>query len=720
MEDNWNAVLESSPDPIVVMDAEGILAEFNPAAERLFLIARSEALGLRLADIAIPPDERALHQATLVRYAAGAAPVNRLEVSAQRADGSPFAMELTIRRMQGDGSPRFIGYIRDLTERRESEMMIREQGARLAATLDVLVDSVVYVDRSGLVRFANSAFVRLLGDPVIGGTPGAWSAQLPVDILGRPGTPDSLHGSLATGQVVRNRRVEFLDARGTPRVALASIVPVIDAGVIQGAVVSMHDVTQELTLTTELENTNIELRTRFEELLAQQEVLAAQSEEVARQRGQLADRNADLVSASRLKSEFLATMSHELRTPLNAVIGFAEVLLADKARPLGAGHRPLVDDIRNAGEQLLLLINDVLDLTRIEAGRLQVRIARMDLALPILQARELMSTLARQRNVTIVTTIAPGAVFVLADADRVRQVVLNLLANALKFTPSGGTVTLGAVEVAGGMARASVSDTGIGIDKNDVHKLFQPFTQLESGLARRHGGTGLGLAISRQLAEAMGGTVGCESVIGRGSTFSFTLPLAGAAGQSTAETAAAADTADVAWGPSSANAPGAERAFSRGWGAPRESPRPEPASEPPPDVVSPVAGTSKRRLHVLIVDDNAVNRRVLRSMLAPTSCDLTEASDGSTGIQLARDLRPGVILMDLQMPEMDGLTATRLLAGDPITAGIPVVAITAHAMAGDSERAAEAGCVGYLAKPVGRENLMNAIDRAVGGPAWRT
>jgi CheY-like chemotaxis protein len=136
--------------------------------------------------------------------------------------------------------------------------------------------------------------------------------------------------------------------------------------------------------------------------------------------------------------------------------------------------------------------------------------------------------------------------------------------------------------------------------------------------------------------------------------------------------------------------------------------------------VTPALSPDRRpRLHVLIVDDNAVNRRVLRSMLAPTACDLTEASDGASAIQLARDLLPGVILMDLQMPEMDGLAATRILAGDPLTAGIPVVAITAHAMAADSVRASEAGCAGYLAKPVGRENLMNAIERAVGNGAWR-
>ncbi len=723
--ENWRALLENSVDPIVVMGAQGIIEEFNPAAERLFDIPRSEALGRPLADIAIPPEQRALHLADLAQYLAGAAPVNRIEVSSQRSDGTPLAMELTVRRMQGDGPPRFIVYIRDLTERREAEAVIRAQGARLGATLDVLVDSVVYVDRSGLVRFANSASVHLLGDPLIGVTPGAWTARLPVDFLGVPGTLDSLHGALASGQIVRNRRVEFIDASGAPRVVLASIVPVVDDDAIQGAVLSMHDLTQELLLANELESANIELRTRFEELLAQQEVLAARSEEVTKQRAQLAHSNADLVSASRLKSEFLATMSHELRTPLNAVIGFAEVLLADKARPLGEAHRPFVAEIRTAGEQLLLLINDVLDLTRIEAGRLQIRTERMDLAGPVLQARELTSVLAKQRNVAVVNNISPGHLSVIADPDRVRQVVLNLLSNALKFTPSGGTVTLKAVEFPMGFARISVSDTGIGIDSNDLHKLFQPFTQLESGLARRRGGSGLGLSISKQLAEAMNGTIGCESVFGRGSTFYFTLPLANAAGLATV------DVAEDTFVPSDTR--GVPQIFLRDadaehtpWeSAPSRSLAPADAPAAAAASVLPAPATPGTvvhpgRLHVLIVDDNAVNRRVLRSMLAPTSCELTEAPDGSTAIQLARDLRPGVILMDLQMPEMDGLEATRILTADRATAGIPVVAITAHAMLGDADRALEAGCVGYLAKPVGRENLMNAIDRAVGSSAWRS
>ncbi|MES2638540.1 MAG: ATP-binding protein [Myxococcota bacterium] len=578
----------------------------------------------------------------------------------------------------------------------EAEAAFREQEALLGATLDVLVDPVVYVDRSGLVRIVNSAATHLLGEGLIGVTPDAWTAQLPVDFLGGPGTLDSLRGALASGRTVRNRRVEFVDASGSPRVALASIVPVVLADTIQGAVVYMHDITQELLLANELENANIELRTRFEELLAQQEVLAAQSEEVAKQRAQLTERNADLASASRLKSEVLATMSHELRTPLNAVIGFAEVLLADRMIPLGEAHRPYVHDIRAAGEQLLLLINDVLDLSRIEAGRLQIHAERMDLALPVLQAVELTSTSARERRVHVVNTIEPGRLYVTADPNRVRQIVLNLLSNALKFTPSEGTVTLSG-RIMGGVARVAVTDTGIGIDPNDLHKLFQPFTQLDNGLARRHGGTGLGLAISKQLAEAMNGTILCESASGRGSTFSFTLPIANAGETERIEPPEPSAIAPVA------EAPVDHRPFAVVWEAP-----------PPPAV------DAGPRLHLLIVDDNAVNRRVLRSMLAPTGCDLTEAPDGATGIQLARDLRPGVILMDLQMPDMDGLAATRILAADPATATIPVVAITAHAMVGDAERAMEAGCVGYLAKPVGREKLMHAIDQAVGNSAWRT
>lgn len=580
----------------------------------------------------------------------------------------------------------------------------KANAARFAATLDALVDPVVYLDSSGLVRLANSAFTHVLGESLIGVAPDAWSARLPADLLAGPAWLQSLHGALTSGGIVRNRRVAFRDASGADRVALASIVPVAHSDTIQGAVLSLHDITQEVTLASALEVASMELRTRFEELLEQQEVHAAQSEEVARQRAQLAERNADLASASRLKSEFLATMSHELRTPLNAVIGFAEVLLADAGQPLPAAHRAYIRDIRLAGEQLLLLINDVLDLTRIEAGRIQIETERMDLVLPLLQARELTSALARDRRVTVVSDLTPGRLFVAADPDRVRQIALNLVSNALKFTAAGGTVTLGIKELPGGTARASVGDTGIGIAPGDLDRLFQPFTQLASGPAGRPGGTGLGLAISRQLVEAMKGTIGCTSVHGRGSTFYFDLPLAGGAIRP--------EVAEV-------------EPAAHGWGALRGTlpptvlnlPEiPAPGAAPGPPVTG---GDRADRLHVLIVDDNAVNRRVLRSMLASARCDLTEAEDAPTAIQLARDLHPGVILMDIQMPEMDGLAATRILVADPSTADIPVVAITAHGMPGDAERAAAAGCVGYLAKPVGREHLMNAIQRAVGSGAWR-
>jgi CheY-like chemotaxis protein len=398
---------------------------------------------------------------------------------------------------------------------------------------------------------------------------------------------------------------------------------------------------------------------------------------MASQQAELAERNADLISASRLKSEFLATMSHELRTPLNAVIGFAEVLLAGDGDPLTASQAAHARDILDAGQQLLILLNDVLDLTRIEAGRLQIRVADLDLLVPANQAREMIAPLVRERRVSVDIRLDRGAAMVAADPDRVRQVLLNLLTNAVKFTPPGGRVTLEG-EAGGRQLRVRVTDTGIGIDRGDLDKLFQPFTQIETGMARKHGGTGLGLAISRQLVEAMGGTIGCESVPGQGSTFWFTLPLA----------------ADPVTSP--------------------RLPDAAPPPPPPPRVnTAPVVATSKDgRLHLLIVDDNAANRRVIRSMLASLPYDLSEAADAPTAIAMARELAPHVILMDLQMPGMDGLTATRVLAGDATTARIPVLAVTAHAMLGDAERARDAGCVGYLAKPVGREGLLSAIVAA--------
>jgi signal transduction histidine kinase/CheY-like chemotaxis protein len=412
--------------------------------------------------------------------------------------------------------------------------------------------------------------------------------------------------------------------------------------------------------------------TEYATLLGRYEDLAARHDEVAA-------RNADLTRASRMKSSFLASMSHELRTPLNAILGFSDLLLSGDYGPLDPRQAPVVQDVRNAGHQLLTVINDVLDLSKIEAGRIEVRALRVDLAEPVEQACSLVVSTTRHRSVRLVNRVQEGETFATADPDRLRQVLINLTSNAVKFTPDGGMVTIEASTDAG-RVRVAVTDTGIGIAKSDADKLFFPFSQLDSGHARRFQGTGLGLSICKSLVELMGGTIGFTSEPGRGSTFFFTLPAA----------------------------------------EPRRmlTPLYVPAvrlTEPP----APLRAGERPSLRVLLVDDSEVNRKVIRAMLQRTACEVIEVGDAASGLRVAVEQAPAAILMDIEMPEMDGPTATAHLKADEATSAIPVIAVTAHAMAGDADRALAAGCVAYVSKPISRARLYEALDLALGSAEWR-
>ena len=400
---------------------------------------------------------------------------------------------------------------------------------------------------------------------------------------------------------------------------------------------------------------------------------------LAAERAEVAARNAELTRASRMKSSFLASMSHELRTPLNAILGFSDLLLSGDYGPLDPTQAPVVQEVRAAGHQLLTVINDVLDLSKIEAGRIEVRALRVDVAEPVEQACSLVTSTARHRSVRIVNLVEEGDTFATADPDRLRQVLINLTSNAVKFTPDGGTVSIEASADAG-RVRVAVTDTGIGIAKSDADKLFFPFSQLDSGHARRFQGTGLGLSICKSLVELMGGTIGFTSEPGRGSTFFFTLPAA----------------------------------------EPRRilTPLYVPAARATEPPTSFRAG-ERPSLRVLLVDDSEVNRKVIRAMLQRTACEVIEVGDAASGLRVAREQAPAAILMDIEMPEMDGLTATALLKADDATSAIPVIAVTAHAMAGDADRAFAAGCLAYVSKPISRARLYEALDLALGGAEWR-
>jgi PAS domain S-box-containing protein len=374
-------------------------------------------------------------------------------------------------------------------------------------------------------------------------------------------------------------------------------------------------------------------------------------------------------AATRAKSEFLANMSHELRTPLNGVIGYAQLLHRD--RTLTANQRDALDAISTCGAHLLDLINDVLDLSKIEAGRMDVEPTACDLRQVAIDLKYVVEERAQRKGLRFITQLSPEVSRrVVLDGRHVRQVLLNLLGNAVKFTPRG-QITLAIGPGDKGRLRFDVVDTGIGIEAENLSIVFQAFRQTRSGAEL--GGTGLGLTISHRLVKAMGGELKVESTPGEGSRFFFELPWLEAEESSSTTTESESDalSADARLAPGEV-------------------------------------------LTALVADDSSVNRRILASLLESAGVRVITAAGGVEAVELARTHRPDVLLMDLRMDDLSGYEATRRLALEPVTASIPVIAVSASAWAEVRESAKEAGCVDFLAKPVKADVLFAKLQRYTG------
>ena len=383
----------------------------------------------------------------------------------------------------------------------------------------------------------------------------------------------------------------------------------------------------------------------------------------------MAAARAEAEQASRAKSEFVSRMSHELRTPLNAIIGFADLL---EAEPLSPSHRNYVSLINSSGRHLMELINAVLDLAKIEAGGLVLEEISFDFAAAIDDVKAIVGERAAGKNLEFVATVSPALPRrVMGDPTRLRQVLINLLVNAVKFTEQG-TVSL-RVAPDGGDIQFAVRDSGIGMDEQACRRLFQPFSQGDESITRRYGGTGLGLVISKELIEAMGGDIEVESAPGAGTCFWFRLPLKPAPdvpGMAAAATPAAAV---------------AESAL-----------------------ISRIAGRA------LLVDDNLVNQKVAGAMLAKLGLSYDLAGNGVEAVRCVGNKDYALVLMDVEMPEMDGITATRRIRDREALEGrarLPIIAMTANALQEDRERCLAAGMDGYVAKPISRKTLQDELNR---------
>ncbi len=382
--------------------------------------------------------------------------------------------------------------------------------------------------------------------------------------------------------------------------------------------------------------------------------------------------------ANRAKSEFLSRMSHELRTPLNAVLGFGQLLESDRTEPLGPLQRSRVQELLRGGRHLLSLINDVLDLARIEAGTLLLDLAPVDLAALVQECIPMVEPAAAARGVVLsVRPGGPEAATVLADRTRLKQVLLNLLSNAVKYNRPEGRVDLRWAAV-GEAVRIEVCDTGSGLDAQQQERLFHAFERLDAGRSDVEG-AGIGLALSKWLVDLMQGAIGVNSAPGEGSCF---------------------------WVALAASASGLERAAPRQGGLPAELPA----------VPEPVGPGALRPHTVLYIEDNEVNQILMQGMLAQRPLlRLLLAGHPEEGLALAWSERPDLVLLDIQLPDMDGFEVLRRLRADPRSRRIPVLAVSANAMPADRERAVQAGFVNYVTKPIDMPRLLSLLDKLLPG-----
>jgi GAF domain-containing protein/ActR/RegA family two-component response regulator len=420
-------------------------------------------------------------------------------------------------------------------------------------------------------------------------------------------------------------------------------------------------------------------RKRAEAALAEERTLLAQR--VAEHTADLRVANLELARASRLKDEFLASMSHELRTPLTAILGMSEILKMEVYGPLSERQHKSVSSIEESGRHLLALINDILDLSKIEAGKVELQIGSVSIEEVCEASLQFIKQTALQKKLKVHSTYDKTVTTVPADERRLKQILVNLLSNAVKFTPEGGEVGL---EVKGNVAHQviylSVWDTGIGISQEDMPRLFQPFVQLDSSLSRHYAGTGLGLVLVKRMVTMHGGEVAVESagIPGQGSRFTISLPW-----PHIPEVAAEIEPTDK---PVEMHGPFL------------------------PDGEAAVVGTDSAPVILLAEDEDSIVS-LLTDYLQSLGYRIAIAGNGFEALEQARQERPDLILMDVQMPGLDGLEATRRLRADANLSNVPVVMLTALAMSGDRERCLAVGATEYLSKPIDLMELGQLIGR---------
>jgi len=646
----------ASEDAIFAKDLQGRYTLLNRSAAEVLGRPAHALLGRTDAELFPPAQADAFRRRDADVLASGTSHTREDELTGPHGPRVFMTTTSPLRNPQGEPVGVF-GIARDVTQRRRSEAALLEQVA-------------IMEEMSAMAHIGAWSFDPATGD-------GSWTAEVARIHDLEPGPHATAQQGLSffrgeyrdriesavriaiEGGVPYELELELVTARGDVRWVRTRGQPQVENGRVVALRGFMQDVTEQHRIAQELDRH----RHHLEELVEQRTA-------------ELAEARTRAEAASRAKSQFLANMSHEIRTPMNAIIGMTRLLRRGGLTP---SQDERLERIDAAAQHLLSIITDILDFSKIEAGRMELDQIDFQPAAVIESVHAMLAEQAAAKGLALTLDIAPLPDSLRGDPVRLRQALINYVGNAVKFTERGAIVLRARVldeDARGLRLRFEVQDTGIGIDPDTLAGLFQPFEQADASTTRRHGGTGLGLAINRRLAELMGGEVGAESRPGGGSTFWLTVRMARGSGR-----------ADVL------HLPGRQG----------------------------VSEEALRRLHraapVLLVDDNAVNREVGAELLRAAGLEVTLAVDGAQAVALASERPYAAILMDMQMPRMDGPAATRAIHALPGRADVPVIALTANVSQEDRSAARAAGMVAFVSRPVEPEVLFETLLRWLPPPA---